>query len=793
MLKHNLKLFLRNVGNNTGTFFINTIGLGIGIAAFLVLALYVYNDLTYNHFNENLANIYRVQERYPDGNGDSTKGLVLPTLLGEVPEIENGTRIFDWDGYRLSHGDVAFEENVLYVDSGFFSVFTFPFTEGSSKNVLDEKFDAVISTSFAKKYFGTDQALGKQFQVGFEDIFLTVKGVVSIPENSSVKFDIVTSYETGQTISPWVKDVHDWYNTFSITYVVLRPGTTAGDIQDKLQRLVKENFLPTGGNDTELYLLPFADYHATMESDQKMILILTFIAFGILGIAIVNFINLTITNTWSRTKEMGIKKVHGASKGHLVLQIVTESLLVGLVAVLFGILLTTFLLVPSFNSLFETNLKLKTFDRSILIPVLLGIWLLVGLVSGLVPAFIWARAKLIESLKGKVLSGTKRSSSKYSSIVVQFVIAMVLISGTMLIRKQTKYMMEKDPKFDNENVLVAQTDYWQFKDLDKTSQQLARISKELEASPLVASVGFTGSIPGDYDENYNMFYPETESNLEVIALRKSYVGDHYFKTMGIPIISGQGFDSERASLENTVVLNRTAMNRLGFENAEGQILREGRETGTRYKLIGVIEDFNYQGAQHEMQPLAHFYYKPENYAEWDYLTIRAEKGASLQVLELLKTKWKEALPEGVLTHFFADEKLNVYYQEFQKVNTIITWFSILAILLSCIGLFALATHAMARRRKEIGIRKVNGAKVSEILTMLNKDFLKWVALAFVIAVPVSWYAMEKWLESFAYKTEISWWLFGFSGLTAMLIAFLTVSWRSFRAAVTNPVEALREE
>ncbi len=793
MFRHNLKLFLRNIRNNTGTFLINTVGLGIGIAAFLVLALYVYNDFTYNRFNENLANIYKVQERYPDGDGDTTKGLVLPELLKDVPEVENGTRIFDWDGYRLSHGDVAFQENVLYVDTGFFSVFTFPFTEGSSQDILNTKFDAVISTSFAKKYFGDTNALGKQFQVGFEDTFLTVKGVVAIPENSSVQFDIVTSYETGQTISPWVKDVHDWYNTFSNTYVVLRPGTLVADIQSKLQRLVKENFLPVGENETELHLLPFAEYHAAMESDQTMILILTFIAFGILGIAIVNFINLTITNTWSRTKEMGIKKVHGASKGHLVIQIVTESLLVGLVAVLFGVLLTTLLLVPSFNGVFETNLELKTFKLSILVPLLLGIWLIVGLVSGLVPAFIWARAKLIESLKGKVLSGTKRSSTKYSSIVVQFVIAMVLISGTLLIRKQTNYMMEKDPKFDNENVLVAQTDYWQFKDLDKTSRQLERISKELEASPLVASVGFTGSVPGDYDDNYNSFYPETESNLEVISLRKSYVGDHYFKTMGIPIISGQGFDSERASLENTVVLNRTAMNRLGFEKAEGQILREGRDDGTRYRLIGVIDDFNYQGAQHEMQPLAHFYYKVENFADWDYLTIRAEKGASLQVLELLKDKWESALPEGALTHFFADEKLNVYYHEYQRVNTIITWFSILAILLSCIGLFALATHAMASRRKEIGIRKVNGAKVSEILTMLNKDFLKWVALAFIIAVPISWYAMEKWLESFAYKTEISWWLFGLSGLSAMVIAFLTVSWRSFRAAVTNPVEALREE
>jgi len=772
---------------------INTVGLGIGIASFLTVALYVYNDLTYNHFNDNLANIYRIQEEYQEGKGMQTKGLLFPKMREEIPEIVNGTRIFDWDGYRLSHDEVAFPENVYYVDEGFFSVFTFPFSEGSAKDVLNEKFTAVVSKPFAQKYFGTSSAMGQQLQVGFVDTFLTVNGVVDIPENSSVKFDIVTSYDTGQTISPWVKDVHDWYNTFSKTYVVLQDGIRPSDIKSKLGNIVKENFLPVGENTTKIALLPFAEYHTEAESDRTLIIILAFIAFGILGIAIVNFINLAITNSLSRTKEIGIKKVHGALKKHVVQQIMVESLGLGLFALCFGLLLLTSVLLPAFNSLFEMQLALRSFDAAILALLLLGIWLIVGLFSGTVPSYLWARGKLVESLQGKISSKGRPSASKYVSIVVQFVIAIVLISGTFLVRKQIDYMLTKNPKFDNENVIVAETSHWQHKDIEAAARSLEVVGKEMEASPLVASVSFTGTVPGDYDENYNTFYPEAKSSLPNISLRKAYVGKDYFKTLGIPVLNGHGFDTEAASLENTVVLNKTAMDKLGLQNAEGQLLREGSQDGEPYRIVGVIDDFSYQGVQTETQPLAHFYSKQENFADWDYLTVRAKKGASIQVIQLLEDKWKQLLPHATLTHFFSDEKLNVYYKEYQRVNTLITWFSILAVILSCMGLFALASYAMASRTKEIGIRKVNGANVSQILAMLNKDFLKWVVFAFLIAVPLAWYAMQKWLEGFATKTTVNWWIFALAGLISMAIALLTVSWQSFKAARKNPVDVLRDE
>ncbi|WP_419212794.1 ABC transporter permease [Maribacter sp. X9] len=793
MLKQHLKLFYRNVRGNKGTFLINTLGLGVGIASFLVLALYVYNDVTYNYFNKNLANIYRIQEIYEDGDGTATKGLVLPKIMEEIPEVVNGTRIFDWDGHRLAYENIAFPEQMYYADKGFFSVFSFPFVEGEATNVLDEKFSVVISKPIAEKYFGSASAIGKELQVGFSENYLIVKGVVDIPENSSVKFDVIGSYETGETLSPWIIDVHDWYNTFSNTYVVLQDGIGPEAISEKLERIVKENFLPVGESTIKLSLLPFKDYHAKVESNQTLITILAFIALGIIGIAIVNFINLTVTNSLSRTKEIGIKKVHGATKKHVVQQIVVESLVVGLIALAFGLLLMSGFLLPSFNRLFETNLSIGSYDPLFLGTLLLVIWVVVGLFSGLVPSFLWSRSKLVENLHGKVTAKQKPGFSKYASIVVQFVIAIMLISGTLIIRKQIDYMVKKDPKFDAENTIVLQTDYWQYSDTEAASQKLKVLAQELEASPLVSSVSFTGSVPGDYDENYNGFYLEGQNDKADIFLRKSYVGENYFKTLGIPLTSGHGFEKDGLLLENTVVLNKTAMDKLGFTTAQEQLLREGNPNGQAYRVIGAIDDFTYQGVQNEMQPLAHFYTKQENYTNWDYLAIRAQEGASLQVIELLKNKWQTLLPDATLTHFFADEKLNAYYKEYERVNTLITWFSLLAVLLSCIGLFAIASFAMAKRTKEIGIRKVNGAKVSQILNLLNKDFLKWVVIAFLIAVPCAYYGAQKWLEGFAYKTEISWWVFGLAGLATLIVALITVSWQSLKAARANPVKSLRTE
>ena len=767
---------------------INVTGLGIGIAAFLILFLYVYNDFTYNHFNKNLANIYRVRE----GKGIQTKGLLLSEMLKQIPEVENGTRIFNWDGYRIGYGEKAFLENIQYADTGFFSVFSFPFLEQGTGSDIHPKYSAVISKEFAEKYFGSTPAVGKKLQVRFDNIFLTVNGVVNIPENSSIKFDIITSYETGEAISPWIKQVHDWYNTFSMTYVLLKDGTKPETVYDKMQKIANDNFLTGGKNKSEMNLLAFKDYHAEQESNRTLIIILGIIALGILSIAMVNFINLTITNSLERTKEIGVKKVVGAGKGFLVRQIITESLMVSFVALLIGCFLAA-LLLPQFNQLYDTQLHLSFIQNKLLLPVLLSIWMLVGLLSGFAPALFWSKMSSIDSLRGQTVKSGKIGMARYSLVVVQFVIAIVLISGTFLVRKQIQYMVNHDPKFDGDNVVVAELSSWEYKDLDAASQKFKHIADELKSSPFVESICFSQCTPGNYSKNYNNFYPEGESNVESIHLRKAYVGRNYFKTYGIKLLAGEGFADETRNYSRNFVLNQKAMQVLGYNHVEDQVLHESVKTGTANKIIGEVEDFAYQGAQYEMQPVAHIFSEPKRYTDWGYLSVKTQPGASLLVMQLLKDKWKNTAPESSVSCFFANDKLNDQYKEYTKINQIIAWFSIVAIVLSCIGLFALSSYAISCRIKEIGVRKVNGAKVVEVVSLLNRDFLRWVVLSFIIAMPLAWYALHRWLEGFALKTEINWWIFALAGILALGIALFTVSWQSWRAAMRNPVEALRYE
>ncbi len=783
-----IKTSLRSLLNKKSYLIINILGLGIGFASFLILSLYVYNDLTYNHFNKHFDDIYRVRE----GEMVQTKGLILQKILEEIPEVENGTRIFGWDGFRISYKEAAFPENIQYADTGFFSVFSFPFKEGSPEQGIYEKYGVVISTDFAKKYFGNEPAVGKKLQVKFEDIFLTVNGVVDIPDNSSVKFNILASYETGTSISPWIKDVHDWYNTFSITYVLLKHGVDPKSLHDKLQKIVKENFIPVGENNTDLNLLPFSKYHASEESNPTLIIILTIVAFGIIGIAVVNFINLTITNSFSRTKEIGIKRVLGASGTSLFSQMMTESLLVSFIALLAGVELMNIVL-PSFNKLFDTHLQFHLYQYKFLILLLISVWLIVGVSSGLIPSVFWARTKLIQTLHGNLITSGKRGSSRYSLVIVQFAIAIILISGTILIRKQIHFMINKDPKFDKENVVVVDLNKWQYPDMKSASQKYSYVSKELESSPYVESVCFSQNTPGLYSQNYNNFYPEGSSEVNDIHLRKAYVGRNYFKTYGIKILSGTGFDQQLISYKDCMVLNKSAMKKLGFGEATGQIIHESSKTGDPWKLIGEVDDFSYQGVQGEMQPLAHFFIDSEDPTNFSFLSVRTKPGASLKVINLLKDLWQNTEPKTTVSYFFAIDKLNEYYKEYIQTNKIIAWFSAIAIILSCIGLFALSSYALTRRTKEIGIRKVNGARIREVIIMLNSNFIKWVAIAFAIAVPVAWFSLHKWLQNFAAKTDLKWWIFLLAGLLAMAIALLTVSWQSWRAARKNPVEALRYE
>jgi putative ABC transport system permease protein len=773
---------------NRSYLIINVAGLGLGIASFLILSLYIHNDLTYNHFNRNLDRIYRIRE----GEGTATKGTLLPKMLEEIPEVENGTRIFGWDGFRVSNGEIANPENVQYADTGFFTVFSFPFIEGNARLGIHDKFGVVISKEVARKYFGNEPALGKKLRVKFENVFLQVNGVVNIPENSSVKFGILGSYETGETLSPWMKDVHDWYNTFSDTYVLLKKGTVPQSLQPKLDKIVQENFIPVGQNKTKLNLMPFRDFHAAQESNHTLIIVLIVIAIGILSIAIVNFINLNIAGSFSRTKEIGIRRAAGATNWSLFSKMMKESLIVSFIALLVGLAVMS-LMLPVFNRMFGINLRLSNSDYGFTAVLLASVWLFVGLLSGLIPSYFWARTRLVNVIHGKILDSSRKNPLRFSLVVVQFAIAIVLISGTLLIRKQIRFMMNTDPRFDKENVFAVELDSWQYEDLKAASAKYRYISEELKASPYVEAVCFSQSIPGTYQENYNSFVPEGASDNDKISLRQVYVGRDYFKTYGIKIISGEGFDRQLGAYKDCIVVNESAMKKLGITGSTGQVIHSSSSTGYPFRLTGISEDFVYQGVQKKVEPLVHFFVEQEDLTNWGYLSVRSKSGSVLPAIARMRKLWEETEPKSPFSFVFTIDKINDQYKEYVTTNRLIGWFSILAILLSCTGLFALSSYLLNGKTKEIGIRKVNGARLYQVIIMLSSSFLKWVIVAIVISVPVAWYALHKWLELFPSKTELSWWIFAVAGFCAILIAQITVSWHSWKAAVRNPVEALRYE
>lgn len=766
---------------------INILGLGIGIASFLILSLYVINDYNYNRFNKNYSSIFRIQE----GESFQTKGVLLPKMLEDIPEVINGTRIFNWNSFRLSHGDKAFLENIHHVDTGFFSVFTFHFKEGSPKTGIRKKYDAVISSKLAKKFFGEESAIGKKLQVKFGDTFLTVTGVVEVPENSSVKFDVATSYETGKVLSPVMNDIHDWYNVFSPTFVLLTKDASVAQVNNKLQQIADQNFYPVGKNNKKVRLADLKYFHDTYESDKSFIRILGIIAISILGITLINFVNLTLTSSLERNAEVNIKKILGAHNRHIFIQIISETACISLLAILLGCFMAASAL-PFFNQTFDIQLHFDMIQPSVLISILGTIWVLISLIAGFIPALYLS--KLISSNKGNLVSKSSRSIKYRDALVIlQFVIAIVLITGAFLMKKQVNGMISTDPNFDAENVIIAELEGWQIENLDLASQKYKQLYDELEKSPLVKSLCFSHSIPGSIPEHYLSFFPENTDRVEKINFRKAYVGKNYFETFGIKLTGGEVFSKPEGNYQMNLVVNQKAMDILGFEQVDHQILRAGTKNGRIHNLIGAVENYTYQSLEKEIQPIAHIYRSHELSSAWQYLAIRSNKGTSLEAFQLFKSKWSDIIDEYSPNLFFANDQINKHYKEIQRVSKLISLFTILATIFSCIGLFSLSSYSVTKQTKVIGIRKVNGAKTHEIIRTLNKEFLKLVVIAIVIASPLAYYAINKWFQNFAHKTALSWWIFALAGVIALGIALLTVSWQSWRAARRNPVESLRYE
>ena len=809
MLKNYFKIALRNLWKNKGYSAINIIGLSMGIATCLLITLYVLDELSFDRYNKKADRIYRINADIKFG-GDEQKLAVAPdpmafTMVKDYPEVENAVRFRNYGPSLVKKGNENIkEERVIYADSSLFDVFTLPMIAGNPKKALAEPNSVVITENIANKYFNSTNVLGKTLRFDNRNDFKITGVIKAVPENSHFNFDFFVSLagvdEARQNI---------WLSFNFNTYLLLRKDADVGSFQRKFDEMLEKYMFPQAmellkinaedfkksGNYVNLSLVPLTDIHLHSDriaelapnSDVQVVYIFSIIAIFILLVACVNFMNLSTARSANRAKEVGIRKVLGTKRKNLVTQFLTEAVVMSLIAFVFAIAIAL-LLLPYLNQLALKNLTLSVQEHPVLLPVLIGFAIIVGLLAGSYPAWYLSAFRPIQVLKGTLAGGFKRSYLRSSLVVFQFFISIVLIISTIIIYNQLNYIRNKKIGFNKEQVILVRDAYV----LDKKAETF---KQEVLKYPEILSGTKSGYLPvSNSGRDNESLFPEGQiENDKAVSTQVWTVDQDYIKTMGMQIVGGRDFSREFPTDSSAVILNETAVKLFGFSgNPIGRKVTEledlNAKTTRDYTVIGVVKNFNFESLRQNIGSLV---MKIGNNA--GTISFRMKTTDMAQTINRIKTTWKNIAPNEPFTYSFLNEEFENMYRSEQRSGKIFISFAVLAILIACLGLFGLAAYAAEQRTKEIGIRKVLGATVSNIVSMLSKDFLKLVLIASLIAFPVAWWFMNKWLEDFAYRIHISWWVFVLASFVSIFIAIITVSFQAIKAALANPVKNLRTE
>jgi putative ABC transport system permease protein len=798
MFKNHLKLAFRNLIKQKGYSLINLLGLITGITAFILIVCWIQSEMSFDSFHHDKENIYRVDFKlYEEDKLELYSAAAVPAVGPEMkrnfPEVKEYTRFSRVEGV-VNYGDVHFKESeMFYAEPSFFSLFSFSLVKGTPDTSLLAVNTAVISESAAHRYFGETDPMGKVITYNGTDKYSICGVAKDAPANSHFKFDILLSYENLINQNEWFNS--GWLGANFYTYVRLTPGTNVKALEAKIPQLPQKfigDFMKQAYFLVEFNLRKLGDIHLhSLLSNELLvngsfrgITFLGIIAVLVLLIAYINYINLTTSRSVERASEVGVRKVLGALKKQLVSQFVTESVLLNLLALIISIG-AVLLLVPVFNQLAGSviHLKLQT-----LATLFLGLLALAILLTGLFPAFYLSRFAPSTVLKSKGQTGSRGMAFfKNGMVVFQFAISVILISGTILINRQLSFVQQQDLGIDIDQTLVVEGP--QAIRAEAYNNQLQGFKSDLLQQSEVKSITVSSCIPGK-EITWNPVYGKlvngtnTEKKIDMIGIDNDFI-----ETYGLKLIAGINFDKPYQQKINQLIINESAVKYLGFADAEDAIGKEltSSDNGNAH-VIGVVRDFNQRSLKQLPQPIA-FSNRPWN----EYYSIKVNQANLDRLIPFLEKTWNRQFPGNPVRYFFLDDYFNNQYQADRKFGQFFQLFSLLAIFIACLGLLGLSSYTISRRTKEIGVRKVNGAKISEVLVLLNKDFVKWVLVAFIIAMPLSWYIMTLWLENFAYKTDLSWWIFALAGLLALGIALLTVSFQSWKAATRNPVEALRYE
>ena len=823
MIQNYIKIAWRNLVRNKVSSIINIGGLAIGLACVLLIGMYVKDELGYDRFFKDANRIYRVNTHEKTGNDEFVAGHTPPpvgaALMSNFPEVESYTRIFlpgDEVVHYLDNGQrhSLTEKSLLSVDSNFLQFFSYPLLAGDPKTCLNGPNYIVLTEKAAKKYFGDASPIGKNLVFDEYAKPFTVTAVLKdLPEQSSLQFDVLQS-NVGM---PPVKRFNwSWIWLQMGTYVKLK--ASAPNDEASLKRLEArfpamvrvqaasafkrlgqpfDQFIKNGGK-YDISLQPLTAIHLLSQnigsryinqSDIKYVYIFSAVALFIMLLACVNFMNLATAQSAKRAKEVGIRKVLGSERGQLIGQFMSEAFLYTASATLIACFIVAACL-PAFNQLAAKELSLQTFFNVYTVAALVLLVLLTTLLAGMYPAFFLTSFKPAAVLKGSADAGKTGGGffTRNALVVFQFSVSTVLIICTIVVYKQLMYNQSKDLGFNKENVLIVAN-------ADRLGQHEESFRQELLQLPGVGGASISTSLPTQksYTDTYK---PEDDENMTASGKDlwlSGYMADESFvPTLKLQILEGRNF-SKNFTDSASIILNETAVKQIGWSNPIGKtIFYPGDQR--RFKVIGVVRDFNTESLRNPISSFALFYKTSQAiHVAPAYLAVRIKPGDYQKAIGHIQAKWAEFMPDNPFEYSFLDAEFDSLYRTDQTIGKVFSVFTFLSLTVACLGLLGLAMFTAERRTKEIGIRKVLGASVQNVVTMLSKDFLKLVMIASLIAFPVAWYAMNKWLQDFAYKTDISWWVFALSTGAVCAIALFTISFQSLKAAMTNPVESLRSE
>ncbi|RDB05351.1 ABC transporter permease [Runella aurantiaca] len=811
MLTNYFKIAWRNLMKNKTFSFINIAGLAIGLCCFMLIALYVTDELSYDRFHEKAGRIYRIHSAIRFGGTDLnlavTSDPMGATLKKDYPQVEQFVRFYASSGSRhIKKGnEYIVEERVAYADSTLFDVFTLPAIAGNTKTALDNPNTTVISESAARKYFGTTNVVGKSIEVGLEDktMYNITAVIKDMPVNSHFHFDFIFSmdnvdYQFGSYLS------HNFH-----TYLLLREGTDYKAFEKKFDEYVVRYILPQAkqfmqvetmdefkkaGNKLEYNLMPLTDIHLHSDLTAELgvngniqyVYIFSAVALFLLLIACINFMNLSTARSSNRAKEVGIRKVLGTERQTLIGQFIAESTLTSYLAFAFALLMT-FILLPYFNDISAKTFSVFSLLQPSLLPFLLLLPFAVGLLAGYYPAFFLSSFRPIEVLKGKLNAGFKRSNLRNLLVTFQFVTSMVLVIGTIIVYQQLNYIQTKKLGFDKDQVLIINGTGALATNAEVFKNEIAQIAG-------VKSASFAGFLPvAGSSRNDNTFSKEAVMDMKNgFNMQVWRVDYEYVPTLGMEIIKGRNFSKSFGSDSSAVIINETTAKLLGYDEPIGKKIytSSGPSAGLDmvYEIVGVVKNFHYESLRQTVGPLC---MRLGNNSWSAAFKINTNDVPGL--VSKVEAKWKKMAPDMPFSYQFLDQSFDQMYRAEQRVGKVALTFAILTILIACLGLFGLVTYMAEQRTKEIGIRKVLGASVPNIVSLLSGEFLVLVVIAVVIASPIAYFAMRQWLTEFAYRIEISWWMFLLAGVLAVVISLLTVSFQAIKAALMNPVRSLKSE